>query len=983
MPKAIALALLAILALTATVGADNTPPPPEEELLPIGLTDEEKTRLHEIGRDHQSTTPPTGQVRNPSEWEPMQGVIVRYPFGISYSLIAEMSEDLVVTTIVASSSEQSYVTSMYQANGVNLSNTDFLIASTNSIWTRDYGPWFIFEESGDLGIVDHIYNRPRPLDDVIPQHIGAAWGLNVYGMDLETTGGNHMSDGLGMSMSTELVYNENPGLSHTQVDSIMYAYLNNDYTVLDYIESGGIHHIDCWAKFLNPTTILVKDVPTSSSSYALLNQRAQQLSQMTSPWGRPYTVVRVYCPYGTAYTNSIILNDKVLVPIFGDAWDDDAIQTYEDAMPGYEVIGFTGSWLDDDAIHCRTMGVPDSNMLFIHHVPLFDTADTLNDYLVQATIRDHSDAGLIMDSLKIYYSIDNGPWQYAMMSATGSPEIFEGHIPAQGGVGQIEYYIKAADNSGRIETHPFIGEPWAHTFSIDLPPDMQLPLTELADSLQPDMGDTLHLPVVNSGAGALEITFSSGDSWLDFDTAAQVLPPGDSIEFGIAVDAAGLACGDHSGSLEFVSNDLDLPTGHVTVDLHIFTPDIWVVEDSLSETLASGDTSSTMFTVANNGPGRLDFTVSCQMFTGLAAPPGADRPAEPIQTRHEINDKGRTIEPIFAASERGSGGPDAYGHSWIDSDESSEVTYDWIDISGVGTAVSLGDDDTTGSIPIGFAFGFYDSVYTELYIGSNGIITFDEPSALRVNLELPTEYQKAMIAPFWDDLDPSKGGAIYYYSDVANERFIVSFEDVRIYYSSTGTGSLDFQVILYPDGRLLLQYAVMDPGLEDLLSCTIGIQNSEYDDGLQVVRNAAYLHDYLAIEINAAHWLSAVPSGGSIEAYGSTDVTVLFDANDMEDGEYAGLISVGSNDPDTPSHQIPATLTVSSDTFVCGDADGSGAGPDIADLVYLVAWMFSDGPPPPEPDAIDVNADGAAGDIADLVYLVTYMFQEGPDLQCP
>ncbi len=982
MSKTIALALLAVLVLSTVVAAENTPPPPEEELLPIGLTEEEKTRLHEIGRDHESTAPPTGQVRNPSEWEPMQGVIIRYPFGISYSLIAEMSEDLMVTTIVANSSEQSYVSSLYQANGVNTSNTDFVIASTNSIWTRDYGPWFIFEESGDMAIVDHIYNRPRPQDDVIPQHIGAAWGLNVYGMDLEHTGGNHMSDGLGMSMSTRLVYDENTGLSHSQVDSIMYAYLNNDYTVLDYIESGGIHHIDCWAKFLNPTTILVKDVPTSSSSYALLNQRAEQLSQMISPWGRPYTVVRVYCPYGTAYTNSIILNDKVLVPVFGDPWDDDALQTYEEAMPGYEVIGFTGSWYDNDAIHCRTMGVPDSNMLFIHHVPLFDTADTLNDYLIQATIRDHSDAGLITDSLKIYYSLDEGPWQYAMMSATTNPEIFEGFIPAQGGVGKIEYYIKAADNSGRVETHPFIGEPWAHTFSIDLPPDLQLPLTELADSLQPEMGDTLHLPIINDGPGTLEVTFSSSDTWLTSDADTQVLSPGDSIALQIVIDAAGLACGDHSGSLDFVSNDPDMPSGSIPIALHIFSPDMLIAEDFLSETLALGDTSSTMFTIENNGPGRLDYTVSCQMFNGLAGA-ALDEPAIQIETRHEVNDKGESLEPIFAAPGRGFGGPDAFGHSWVDSDEGAGVTYDWVDISGVGTPVSLGDDDASGPIPIGFSFGFYDSVYTELYIGSNGIVTFDEPSSLRVNLELPTEYQRAMIAPFWDDLDPSKGGAIYFYSDTPNDRFIVTFDDIRLYYSSTGTGSLNFQVILYTDGRIVLQYAVMDPGLEDLLSCTIGIQNSEYDDGLQVVRNAAYLHDYLAIEITAAHWLSVLPAGGAIEPYGSTDISVTFDAGDMEDGEYSGQITVESNDPDAPVHQIPVTLTVSSSTVVCGDADGSGAGPDIADLVYLVAWMFSDGPPPPAPAAINVNGDENAGDIADLVYLVTYMFQEGPDLQCP
>ena len=32
----------------------------------------------------------------------------------------------------------------------------------------------------------------------------------------------------------------------------------------------------------------------------------------------------------------------------------------------------------------------------------------------------------------------------------------------------------------------------------------------------------------------------------------------------------------------------------------------------------------------------------------------------------------------------------------------------------------------------------------------------------------------------------------------------------------------------------------------------------------------------------------------------------------------------------------------------CGDVNGNGAGPDIADLVYLVAYMFSSGPAPVE-----------------------------------
>ncbi len=80
-----------------------------------------------------------------------------------------------------------------------------------------------------------------------------------------------------------------------------------------------------------------------------------------------------------------------------------------------------------------------------------------------------------------------------------------------------------------------------------------------------------------------------------------------------------------------------------------------------------------------------------------------------------------------------------------------------------------------------------------------------------------------------------------------------------------------------------------------------------------------------------------------------------------------------------------------------GDIDHNGSDPDIADLIYLVTFMFQEGPLPPcdEPFSpecpehyfpeTDVNNDGVCEpDIADLIYLVTFMFQEGPALvPCP
>ncbi|MFQ5453386.1 MAG: M14 family zinc carboxypeptidase [Candidatus Zixiibacteriota bacterium] len=67
--------------------------------------------------------------------------------------------------------------------------------------------------------------------------------------------------------------------------------------------------------------------------------------------------------------------------------------------------------------------------------------------------------------------------------------------------------------------------------------------------------------------------------------------------------------------------------------------------------------------------------------------------------------------------------------------------------------------------------------------------------------------------------------------------------------------------------------------------------------------------------------------------------------------------------------------------YICGDIDGNESEPDIADLVYLVDYMFDSGPEPPNMSA--ANVDGIAGlDIADLVYLVDFSFHQGPPLIC-
>ncbi len=233
-----------------------------------------------------------GNVRNIAEFEPQEGVLVRYPLGLPYNLIAQMSDYTKVVTVV-SSYYLSEAQNNYQNNGVNMSNCEFLIAPTDSYWTRDYGPWFV-AVNNEVGIIDFPYNRPRPNDDEVPIEVANYLGINYWGMDLVSTGGNYMTDGLGQSVSTELVWDENPGLTEAEIDSLVNAYLGIDeYHVKDDPLGAYIEHVDCWGKYLAVDKILIGEVPPSDYRYDDFEAVADYFANQESSYGHDYEVYRV------------------------------------------------------------------------------------------------------------------------------------------------------------------------------------------------------------------------------------------------------------------------------------------------------------------------------------------------------------------------------------------------------------------------------------------------------------------------------------------------------------------------------------------------------------------------------------------------------------------------------------------------------------------------------------------------------------------
>lgn len=444
---------------------------------PYRLTAEEQLLMHTlpVKASMNFTAAPQGPVSAVAEFQPMEGVIVAYPLGIPVNLVSQLSQITCVKVLVNNNNQMNSANSNFSQHGVNMSNVDFWIVPHDSYWTRDYGPWFVIDGNDQVGIIDFTYNRPwRPNDDAAMNAFASNLNCTLYAMPMVHTGGNYMVDGYGTAASTQLVLDENPSETATSIRQMAQEYLGvNQYFIIDDPMDDYIYHIDCWGKFLDVDKVLVAQVPTTDYRYNDYEAAAAVFANATTPWGNHYQVFRVFEPgsgwYATPYTNSLILNDHVFVPVAGSQWDDEAIEVYQQAMPGYTIVPITqvsdAVWENTDALHCRTHEIADRGMLYIKHYPLLGVQEIEEDVLLSADIRTLSGQPLVTDSVLAYYRINHGAWQNVPLASVGG-STFEASISGLNNLDTVDYYLFAKDQSGRRECHPYIGAADPHQFVV-------------------------------------------------------------------------------------------------------------------------------------------------------------------------------------------------------------------------------------------------------------------------------------------------------------------------------------------------------------------------------------------------------------------------------------------------------------------------------------------------------------------------------------
>jgi len=174
----------------------------------------------------------------------------------------------------------------------------------------------------------------------------------------------------------------------------------------------------------------------------------------------------------------------------------------------------------------------------------------------------------------------------------------------------------------------------------------------------------------------------------------------------------------------------------------------------------------------------------------------------------------------------------------------TEVPFTFQDISGIGTRILAGLDDTSTSANLGFNFNFFGKDYNSVSWTPNGLMTFGGSNSRFINVDLTTSAPNSItssgirdlpsIAVLWDDWQFSSPGtdSTYYYETMGtkgNQRFITQW-NLAEGCCSGSPRAVTFQSVLFEGSNdILFSYLDVDSGDSRAFgsSSTVGIRNTE------------------------------------------------------------------------------------------------------------------------------------------------------------
>ncbi len=314
--------------------------------------------------------------RTPAEWETTEKVLYlpHEDYSDYFDSLTTVLDELSIT--------RENVTYVFDDENVTLEEVH--------MWIRDFGPITEMNE----GVPRYINLRYENLFEPIlhPRDRFTEWyggNKTLTNYYLSSHGGNFMIDSAGLfyesggTLSGNLIYYEDEQV----VTDLMKSFFNiHEYNVAGGYTING--HIDMFAKLVSENTVIIAEaidgyqVPNGGTALSptdadILGDVANYFESSSPRNGEGYQIYRVpaWEQDGAlvSYTNSLIINDNVIIPEYNYDWADnydwDDYVTgkggiYYNAMPDHnrETVDSSDVIQLGGAVHCTTMQIPKRNM---------------------------------------------------------------------------------------------------------------------------------------------------------------------------------------------------------------------------------------------------------------------------------------------------------------------------------------------------------------------------------------------------------------------------------------------------------------------------------------------------------------------------------------------------------------------------------------------------------------------------------------------
>lgn len=332
----------------------------------------------------------------PPEWAPQSAVMLTWPnqdgdFASHFRDVEACFEQIAVTISqfedvhINFSGNPAELRDQLIRGGAHPARLRIYRMASDDVWARDHGPITVVDEHNRLRHLDFRFNGwggkfAAERDDALTRKLAevGAWSAAVESIDMVLEGGAIEVNGAGTLLTTErclLAATRNPGLSRDDISQKLIEALGVRRVLWlkhgDLLGDDTDGHIDTLARFCDAHTLIYQacDDP-NDAHYAELAAMRDEIQALRRVNGDAYDTVPLPLPdpihdetgrrLPAGYANFLIINRAVLVPVYADRHDNDALRIIGDCFPERQVIGIDCRALirQYGSLHCVTMQIP-------------------------------------------------------------------------------------------------------------------------------------------------------------------------------------------------------------------------------------------------------------------------------------------------------------------------------------------------------------------------------------------------------------------------------------------------------------------------------------------------------------------------------------------------------------------------------------------------------------------------------------------------